>query len=501
MAPRTPSSPPTLAGFEALDLIGSGGYADVFLYKQHAPDQKVAIKVMTSEGVSGALSPDLFQREANTMAQVSSHPFIAQIFQAGVSDDGRPYLVMEYYPGANFQQRSRDEQMSTGEVLRTAIQLASAVETAHRASILHRDIKPANILTSAYGDPGLTDFGISSGHGPGEGADGVSIPWAAPEAIAGGATDTRSDIFSLAATVYTMLEGRSPFEIPGGDNTQLALMDRIEREPVPAIRRQGVPVSLERVLANAMAKDPNHRPRTAADFGRQLQAVESEMRLPQTRLNLIGESRAVRTRDDVADDDSTRVKGVAEFEAQPDALISKVEPVSGTPSQNVNRERAGMYASVDEGETVHRPSVIAASDASEPEGDGVNKIYIAAAAVVGVAIVILGVVLFGGNSGTADEAVDPDLAQFEVNDGFDTPVAVSPPSVGTIAVTTNADGTYTFRWDAPLSGLSYAVTPDGSTVTERIEETFFESRARCIQVESIGQSGLISAATVGCVKE
>lgn len=503
MSTRKPSSPPRIDGYEAFELIGSGGYADVFLYRQVSPDQKVAIKVMTAEGVSGALPADLFMREANMMAQVSSHPYIAQIFHAGVSDDGRPYLVMEYYPHENFQQRSRTEQMGVGEILRTGIQLASAIETAHRASILHRDIKPANILTSAYGDPGLTDFGIASGHDQSEGPDGVSIPWAAPEAIAGGTTDSRSDVYSLAATVYTMLEGRSPFEVPGGDNSQLALIDRIEREPVPSIRRHGVPASLQRILANAMAKDPNHRPRSAADFGRNLQAVEAELKLPETRLNLIGDSRAVRARGDVADDDSTRVKGVAEYEAQPTVVISKVEPISGNQPQPVDREREGMFSPADEGDTVHRSSTGVERDQAtvSSDGSGARRIYIAAAAAVGAAVIIGAVaVLGGGSGGTGDGVVNSDTDQFEVNDGLDSPVAVSPPSVTSIQVTSNTDGTNTFRWDAPIEGLTYAVRPDGSTTTERIEDTYFETSAKCVQVESIGESGLISAPTIGCAE-
>jgi len=501
VATRKPSSPPQLDGYEPLELIGSGGYADVFLYQQRSPNQQVAIKVMTAQGASRDLPPDLFRTEADMMARVSSHPFIAQVFHAGVSDDGRPYLVMEYYPGENYQQRARSEQMTVGEVLRTGVQLASAVETAHRASILHRDIKPANILTSAYGDPGLTDFGIASGHGTDEGASGVSIPWAAPEAITGAATDTRSDIYSLAATVYTLLAGRSPFEVPGGDNTQLALIERVERDRVPATGRNDVPASLESILGNAMAKDPNHRPRTAADFGRQLQSVESEMKLPETRLNLIGESRVVRSRGDAFDDDATRVKGVTELEAQPAPLISGIELDDDARPPAPIRDREGMLAPAEIDKTVLRPAT--ASDAEtgeESNPKGVNKVYIAAAAVVGAVVIVAGLLFFGGGSGEGgDSASNPEADQYEVNDGINSPVAVSPPSVSKVTVTDNGDGTYTYTWDAPMAGLTYAVTPDGSTTVERISERTYDSRAKCVQVETIGESGLISAPTIGCV--
>ncbi len=501
MTTRNPTSPPVLDGYEAIELIGSGGYADVFLYQQLSPSQPVAIKVMTGDGTGSKLSSNLFQTEANTMAKVSSHPFIAQVFHAGVSNDGRPYLVMEYYPNDNFQKRARQEHMTVGEVLRTGVQLASAVETAHRAGILHRDIKPANILTSEYGKPGLTDFGIASGHGPDAGASGVSIPWAAPEAITGAATDTRSDIYSLAATVYTLLAGRSPFEISGGDNTQLALIGRIERDTVPPTGRDDVPDLLESILANAMAKNPDHRPRTAADFGRQLQSVESAMRLPETTLDLKNESRSPRSRVDAVDEDATRIKGVAELDAQASPLIRGIETSDSTRPPLPQREREGMLAPVELDETIHRPSTPATSNDETPTGDrSVKKVYLAAGAVVGVLILIAGFVLFGGGPATnRDEDSASNLDQYEVNDGVDSPVAVSPPSVEKIVATDNGNGTYTFTWDAPLEGLSYAVTPDGTSIPERIDETRFESYAKCIQVETIGKSGLISAPTIGCV--
>jgi serine/threonine protein kinase len=104
-------------------------------------------------------------------------------------------------------------------VLRTGIQVASAVETAHKAGILHRDIKPANILTSEYNRPGLTDFGIATSTIGGTEAEGLSIPWAPPEVVnASAPPEVSADIYSLAATTYTLLAGRSPFELSSGSN-------------------------------------------------------------------------------------------------------------------------------------------------------------------------------------------------------------------------------------------------------------------------------------------
>ncbi len=231
---RTPIDPPHLDGYSFKKKLGSGGFADVFLYERSFPRQDVAIKVLDRQ-MPGTEGRDRFADEANAMASLSTHPFIVTIFHADVSPEAHPYLVMEYYPGANFAVRSRSERLSVAEVLRLGVQVASAVETAHRAGILHRDIKPANILTSAYGRPGLTDFGIAGSLEQGAStAEGLSIPWSPPEALDGlAATDGRSDIYSLAATLYSILDGRSPFERSDRSTSSIELIERIEQEPLP----------------------------------------------------------------------------------------------------------------------------------------------------------------------------------------------------------------------------------------------------------------------------
>ena len=131
--------PPDLDGLDYVQPLGSGGYADVFLYEQQMPRMKVAVKVLKTEGLTPTIQQQ-FIDEANTMAQLADHPYIVQVFRAGTSEDGRPYLVMKYYPPPNLAQRARTARFSVEEVLRTGIQLASAVETAHRAGVIHRDI-------------------------------------------------------------------------------------------------------------------------------------------------------------------------------------------------------------------------------------------------------------------------------------------------------------------------------------------------------------------------
>jgi serine/threonine protein kinase len=321
-----PSTPPRLAGFDYVQLLGSGGFADVFLYQQHLPKRRVAVKVMLAEAVAEG-GVEAFAAEANLMAQLSSHPAIVSIFEASVSPDGRPYLVMEYCSKPNLQARYRRQRLSVAEALRIGIQVAGAVETSHRAGILHRDIKPANILVTEYGRPALTDFGIAGTTGGGGESAGMSIPWSPPESFAEGAPSAaQTDVWALGATVYTMLAGRSPFEKPGGKNGTVDLIDRIQRDSLPTLGRADVPDSLYRVLATAMAKKPEDRHGTALEFAWALQRIQAEMSMSVTSVDIIDES-VEEQEEDEGDDGRTRVRSVVSIDPNGDSL----EPLADLP--------------------------------------------------------------------------------------------------------------------------------------------------------------------------
>ena len=333
---RAPSPAPDLPGYSSLGLLGSGGFADVFLYEQRLPRRKVAVKVLLAEGL-GRDTRAQFVAEANLMAQLSAHPFIVTIFHADVSADGRPYFVMEYCSGPSLAARYKRERFAVADALRTGVRLAGAIATAHAAGILHRDIKPANVLTNDYGWPALTDFGISSnleGELPvhtvttpdeasattsGRSAVGMSVPWSPAEMFEDDPKpDTRSDVFSLAATVHTLLAGRTPFEIPGRSNGSLDLIGRIERGAITPIDRDDVPRSLSAVLAKGMATSRDDRYQSAVEFARALQRVELELGYAATTIEVpnLASERPDSETDDEADADATRARSVRTVEAQ-----------------------------------------------------------------------------------------------------------------------------------------------------------------------------------------
>ncbi|ROS73187.1 serine/threonine protein kinase [Curtobacterium sp. PhB130] len=317
MARRLPSTPPVIPGFSPVHVLGSGGFADVFLYEQDMPRRQVAVKVLLDEVVDDRVR-QMFQAEANLMARLSTHPSILTVFQASVAADGRPYLVMELC-SSSLSERYRREPVPVSEVLSIGIRIGSALETAHREGVLHRDIKPSNILLTAYGNPVLSDFGIAAtigGTDPDE-PIGMSIPWSAPEVLIDESRGTiQSEVYALAATVFSLLAGRSPFEVVGGKNGASDLMSRIDKGGVKPTGRADVPPSLERLLATAMSRKTQLRPGTVMELVRGFQQVQAELGLPQTAADVAVEAWSIATPS--PDGDRTMVR-----ELQPPSRVGR----------------------------------------------------------------------------------------------------------------------------------------------------------------------------------
>lgn len=302
---------PHLEGAEFIRFLGAGGFADVFLYRQDMPRREVAVKVIRS-GASAA-QKQKFQAESDLMAKFGAHPAVLSLYAAGRLRDGRAYLTMEYCPPPHLGKRfSTTSPMRVEQALEITIKIAGAVETIHRAGYLHRDIKPANILLTAFGHPVLTDFGIAiSQDTPAERVDSAFSPyWAPPEQQLNRPLTPASDVYSLAATTYTMLAGRPPHVdmTPGAHNDPASILKRLHHGSIAPIGRNDVPAALERVLFTAMSKRPSDRFASAMAFARALRQIQSSLGLPLTNID-VWEDQPVITADG-SDDDATRLRPV-----------------------------------------------------------------------------------------------------------------------------------------------------------------------------------------------
>jgi serine/threonine protein kinase len=284
---RLAEKPPSIQGLTYIRLIGSGGFADVYLYEQDFPRRRVAVKVLRQKIVEKEVRAS-FVRETDVMAQMGSHPAILTIYQAGVAADGRAYLISELcepVPARTWRQ----DPLSVERVLEIGVNLASALETLHRNNLIHRDIKPSNILSTQYGHTVLADFGVASMLQADSDSEerAVSVPWSAPEVVALRTAGTvASEIWSLGATLYSLLSGRSPFETTdGSSNSTEALKKRIMKAVIPPIGVAGVPKLVEPVLFHAMAKDPTERFDSMQEFAMALNEVQMAIGVRSTPLN------------------------------------------------------------------------------------------------------------------------------------------------------------------------------------------------------------------------
>ena len=302
---------PHLEGAEFIRFLGAGGFADVSLYRQDMPRREVAVKVIRS-GASAA-QKQKFQAESDLMAKFGAHPAVLSLYAAGRLRDGRAYLTMEYCPPPHLGKRfSTTSPMRVEQALEITIKIAGAVETIHRAGYLHRDIKPANILLTAFGHPVLTDFGIAiSQDTPADQVDSAFSPyWAPPEQQLNRPLTPASDVYSLAATTYTMLAGRPPHVdmTPGAHNDPASILKRLHHGSIAPIGRNDVPAALERVLFTAMAKRPLDRFASAMAFARALRQIQSSLGLPLTNIDVWEDQPVIAA--DGSDDDATRLRPV-----------------------------------------------------------------------------------------------------------------------------------------------------------------------------------------------
>ncbi len=430
------------AGFTDAVEVGRGGFGVVFRCTQEALGRTVAVKLLHTD--LDTVSRERFFREGRAMGGLSGHPNVVDVLQVGVTHSGRPYIVMPFQSLDSLAARMRREgPISWPEATRMGVRLAGALESAHRVGTLHRDVKPANILLSDYGEPQITDFGIArieGGFETGTGAFTGSLSYSAPEVLNGRPPTPQSDIYGLAAALFSVIAGRAAFERREGEEI-IAQFLRITGQPIPDLRGHGVPDGLCAVLERAMAKDPADRPASAEAFGHALQEVQRAAGLPVTDMALPVARRP-------ADDDETEAspptplpdpppwgghsdpgqRGDGRAVVDPEAMTLAVP---GAPARRGSRQ-----AGADGGPPPHR----------RPAPSGRRRGQIAAATVVVLALVGIGGYLgLSGLAGAAQGNAGPTATRTR------TPAPATPTKPAPTTVATSVP--------VPSLGVSIPVGP------------------------------------------
>src|SRR5262245_6777155 len=250
-----------LGPYEILSAIGAGGMGEVYRARDIRLNRTVAIKVLPAHVASDPETRRRFEREARAVAALN-HPNICSLYDVG-SQDGIDFLVMEYLEGATLAEGLTKGALSLDQALRCGIEVADALDKAHRAGIVHRDLKPGNIMVTKSGAK-LLDFGLAKTGTAVTAAAGLSMlpttppnltaqgtilgtfQYMAPEQLEGREADARTDIFAFGAVLHEMLTGKKAFE---GKSQASLIAAILEREPASISAIQPLaPRGLERLV-------------------------------------------------------------------------------------------------------------------------------------------------------------------------------------------------------------------------------------------------------------
>ena len=272
-----------LGPYEIQSAIGVGGMGEVYKARDTRLDRTVAVKVLPANVTSDPDVRQRFEREARILAALS-HPHICPVFDVG-ERDGIAFLVMEYLEGETLANRLTNGALPIDQALQYAVEIADALDKAHRVGIVHRDLKPGNIMLTKAGAK-LLDFGLAKASAPAGAAAGLSLlatapqaltvqgtilgtlQYMAPEQLHGMDADVRTDIFAFGVVLYEMLTGRKAFE----GSSQASVIAAILQNDPPPVTALVPSVSgwLDRIIKRCLSKNPDDRWQTARDLAEQL---------------------------------------------------------------------------------------------------------------------------------------------------------------------------------------------------------------------------------------
>lgn len=281
------SSGTRLGPYEIQAAIAAGGMGEVYRARDTRLDRTVAIKILPAHLSSNQDSKQRFEREARTISSLS-HPYICALHDVG-HQDGIDYLVMEFLEGESLAQRLSKGPLTTELVFRYGIQIADALDKAHRRGIVHRDLKPGNVMITKSGAK-LLDFGLAKlseneseadshavsqfatkDHLTEEGVVLGTVQYMAPEQLEGKSADSRTDIFALGEIIYEMATGQKAFS---GQSKASLISAILKEEPLPVSQVQPLaPLALDHLVKKCLAKDPEDRWQNAQDVGGELQWI------------------------------------------------------------------------------------------------------------------------------------------------------------------------------------------------------------------------------------
>src|SRR5712692_5562582 len=275
-----------LGPYEILSAIGAGGMGEVYRARDTRLDRIVAIKVLPTHLADRTELRERFEREARTIASLN-HPHICTLHDIG-HQDGTNYLVMEYLEGETLAERLKKGPLPMEQVLQYAIEIADALDKAHRKGVTHRDLKPGNIMLTKSGTK-LLDFGLAKLRQDAAPATPLSelptakdaltaqgtivgtLQYMAPEQLEGKEVEARTDIFAFGAVVYEMATGKKAFE----GKSQASVISAIMSSDPPSMSslQPMTPPALDRVVKRCLAKEADERWQSANDLTNELKWI------------------------------------------------------------------------------------------------------------------------------------------------------------------------------------------------------------------------------------